>query len=127
MSEPTNKSVFEIDLSTAQNWVQAYVKSKGLQPCVRAFLIDASELREILDESKHVKYVRVYFGLDTQLPQNEEKMMLVPVNGMGVDMINEKGPNSNIFDFTLPCPPTCDRESPLSVISVLEDSDAEQP
>ena len=117
MSLPTSRSVYEVSLTDAQKWVTTYVKDKKVD-CVRGFLIDADELRYILKDTSVVKYVRVYFGADESYPEHPEKLMLVPVNGMGIDLIDTKGPNSHIFDFTLPCHPTCDRTSPLSPYTI---------
>lgn len=104
-------TVYEILLSDGQKWVKEWA-TEGHK--VKGFLIDATELNDIIQDNK-ASYVRVYFGINTDLPAGEnEKMIMVPVDANGNDMINvTDGPNSNVFDFTLPCPPTCDVNSAI--------------
>ncbi|MNV88077.1 hypothetical protein D3C71_1822510 [compost metagenome] len=72
-------------------------------------------------EEKGASYVRVYFGWDTEMEKGrEQRLIMVPADIYGHDMINtapsllEGQEKSNIFDFTMPCPPTCPPpDSPL--------------
>jgi len=109
----TNEDVqttFEVPLVEAQQWVQAWTDRGNF---VKGFLIDADELRSIIDE-QGASYLRVYFAWDTTMePGREEKLVMVPVNEFGNDMVPRDSDHSNVFDFTLPCPPTCDTSSPL--------------
>lgn len=104
-------SDYEISLITAQKWVKAYVDSVPAN-ATRAFLVSKMELQQIMSD-ENVKYVRMYFGKDVNI-EPQSKMILVPVDVEGNDMIGVRGPDSNIYDFTLPCPPTCNEDSPLS-------------
>lgn len=107
MDTPT---VYEIPLSDAETWTQAWVDRGNF---VKAFLIDAQELQDILDEHG-TSYVRVYFGWDaTQEPGREQRMIMCPVTVTGTDMVPGTEMPSNVFDFTQPCPPTCDTNSKL--------------
>ena len=104
-------SDYEISLETAQKWVKAYVDSVPPN-ATRAFLVSKKELEIVMGDDR-VKYVRMYFGKDVNI-EPQSKMILVPVDVEGNDMIEVRGDDSNIYDFTLPCPPTCNDESPLS-------------
>jgi hypothetical protein len=90
-----------------------------------AFTFDLSDVTDILKETGVCK-VRVYFGYvssdpspvpsptpDNPLPM---KVMLVGVDESGKDIIYPEGSErSGIYDFAVPCPSTCDYESPLSI------------
>jgi hypothetical protein len=103
-------TTFEIPLKDAQTWAKAWADKGNF---VKGFLIDASELRGIIDETG-ASYVRVYFAWDdTMEPGREEKLIMVPANIDGNDMVPLDADHSNVFDFTNPCPPTCDSKSPL--------------
>lgn len=103
-------TVYEVPLSRAETWTQAWVDRGNF---VKAFLIDAQELQDIIDEHG-TRYIRVYFGWDeTQEPGRRERMVMCPVDVEGVDMIPGTEMPSNVFDFTQPCPPTCDTSSKL--------------
>jgi hypothetical protein len=105
-------TTYEVGFTEAQEWVSAYQKGKT-PGTIKGFLIAADELNEILNLSDQVKYVRIYFGLDEHTPENPAKLLMVPVDINGTDMINTTGANSQIYDFTMPCPPTCDSSSEL--------------
>jgi hypothetical protein len=100
---------------------------------VHAFAIDRQELIDIINEApKEVDVVRVYFGMDEH---GYEKMFLVAAKKeliSGIDGEDDKevvfikdliDANSEtkadgteefyVYDFTNPCPPTCDPDSPL--------------
>jgi hypothetical protein len=105
------QTTFEVPLKDAQTWTKAWADRGNF---VKGFLIDASELRNIIDETG-ASYVRVYFGWDaTMEPGREEKLVMVPANIDGDDMVPLDAEHSNVFDFTNPCPPTCDTKSPLN-------------
>lgn len=109
------QTTFEVPLEDAQTWTKAWA-DKG--DFIKAFLIDAEELKSIIEE-KGASYLRVYFGWDSSMePGRNEKLVMTPVDEFGRDMAPKSGlPNSNVFDFTLPCPPTCDINSPLYFVS----------
>ncbi|EDM38762.1 hypothetical protein PBAL39_21855 [Pedobacter sp. BAL39] len=112
-----NSSIFEIPLSEAETITKAWADEGNF---IKSYLIDASELKDMIDE-KGATYVRVYFGWDVEMEKGrEQRLIMVPADEYGNDMINESSEvaadgssESNIFDFTLPCPPTCAPNSPL--------------
>ena len=116
------KPINAIPLKTAQKWANRWTKREGnynKHHQVNAFLIPKVDLLEVLAEG--VDAVRAYIGVDDT---GLEKLMIVgtkfnPETGIYVDMISGTLGNSavgedNIYDFTEPCPPACDPESPLN-------------
>ena len=116
------KSINSIPLKTAQKWAKRWTKREGnynKHHNVNAFLIPKVDLLEVLAEG--VDAVRAYIGVDDA---GVEKLMIVgtkfnPETGIYVDMIsgtlgNSAGGQDNIYDFTEPCPPASDPESPLN-------------
>jgi hypothetical protein len=81
---------------------------------VTSFLVPIVDLQGILNEMD-ADYARVYLCLDG----GTEKIILVGANVNKQDIIlNSNRPDSldsGIYDFTSPCPPTCDdTTSPLA-------------
>lgn len=114
-----NKSIFEIPLSEAETLTKAWAAQGHF---IKSYLIDAQELRDMITE-RGASYVRVYFGWDEEMELGrEQRLIMVPANEYGNDMINTEpkdnllagDEDSNIFDFTMPCPPTCPADSPLT-------------
>lgn len=121
-----------IDLNDAEiwcdNWRQVYqqlMMQLSGQPVAdenvfRGFLIPISSI-QTLASMTGVKAVRAY--LATQDVQNPAlQLLLVPVqqgegappDSPGTDIIiNEETQDTNIYDFTRPCPIQCDITSPL--------------
>lgn len=124
MPSKHDKSIFEIPLDEAVELTKAWAEQGNF---IKGYLIDAQELRDMIDE-KGVSYVRVYFGWDVEMEKGrEQRMIMVPADEYGDDIINTE-PNdddtelkdrpkpidSNVFDFTMPCPATCaSAKSPL--------------
>lgn len=99
---PTNT----ISLATAQAWAKNW---RDNQPdTVKAYLIPQVDITELMGEP-NVQDVRAYCGIDEN---GNYKLMLVGVDANGVDLINEAA-GAYIYDFTEPCPRTCDTTSPL--------------
>ncbi|AWA29884.1 hypothetical protein HYN48_07225 [Flavobacterium magnum] len=95
-----------IPLETAQEWAHAWVTS-GISP-VKAYLIPEADITQLMEEAD-VQDVRAYMGIDAN---GVSKMMLVGVDKNGKDLIDySKG--LYVYDFTMPCPNTCDVASPL--------------
>lgn len=120
MEQPSkhNKSIFEIPLEEAKTLTKAWAEQGHF---IKSYLIDAQELKDMLAEP-NVSYIRVYFGWDNEMEiGRQQRLIMVPANLYGNDLINTnsleseaaKDVDSNIFDFTLPCPPTCPPDSPL--------------
>lgn len=106
-----------ISLQQAQDWIARWKEGslKDLTAItVKAFLIPGIDVTEVLAE-KGVQDVRAYIGVDeSQIPH----LLIVGVDENGNDMIdNDELVNEqngwNIYDFTVPCPKTCDFKSPL--------------
>ncbi|KAF2517460.1 hypothetical protein E0W68_10840 [Flavobacterium salilacus subsp. salilacus] len=107
-----------ISLETAQAWAKKWRKEEGTYNShheVHAFLIPKEDLTELLSEG--VDAVRAYLGVDEH---DEEKLMIVgtkynAATDTYVDMTPERVVHSGyIYDFTRPCPPSCDTSSPLN-------------
>ncbi len=99
---PTNV----ISLETAQLWAANWRKDPN--NTVKAFLIPQIDITELLAEEE-VQDVRAYVGIDGD---GTHKLMLVGVDVEGNDLIDYDN-NHLIYDFTKPCPDTCDIKSPL--------------
>lgn len=98
----------------------------------RAILIPISDLLAIVSKYtttdsdgkviSKIEGVRAYFAItpsDKDLP-DPVTALVVPVDQEGNDIINLPGSNdifddTEIYDFTKPCPDQCDPESPLYV------------
>jgi hypothetical protein len=117
------KEVNAIPLKTAQKWAKRWTKKEGnynKHHHLHGFLIPKVDLLEVLAEG--VDAVRAYIGVDDN---DVEKLMIVgtkynPVTGIYEDMItvgvgNMTAVQDDIYDFTTPCPPAGDPESPLNV------------
>jgi hypothetical protein len=94
-----------ITLETAQTWATNWRKD---QPdTVKAFLIPQEDIIELYNQitKNGAQDVRGYLGIKEE---GEYKLMLVPVDPKGNDMID-----LGIYDFTKPCPKDCDTMSPL--------------
>ncbi len=103
------ESPYLIPLQTAVNWTTAW---RSANPnTVKAFKVNIDEINDMLKETG-TNSVRLYFGLDNGV----EKLALVAVDANGNDIINPTWQGQQIsgtYDFCDPCPPTCDRNSPL--------------
>jgi hypothetical protein len=85
----------------------------------RGFHIPAADLRTLLTEvDEDIDAVRAYFALenpfDSDKPDaaNNIHIYLVPVKD-NVDIVEDRDGNSNVCDFTTPCPKICDTSSVL--------------
>lgn len=127
----------------AKNWQQKYKKEckAFLMPAID--LIEALEEMNVLVKQKDGHYsiqnvdssgVRAYMAIDEDIQEGRgEKLLIVGTkvdcNGIHRDIIEGEKPSgcdacevdatvaelegSGIFDFTAPCPTTCDDKSPL--------------
>lgn len=123
MSEETTaaKKVNTIPLKEAQKWAKRWSKKEGTYNKhheLHAFLIPKIDLQEVLAEG--IDAVRAYIGVDDE---GVEKLMIVgtkydAATGIYVDMItvgdgDVAAAADDIYDFTTPCPPTCDPNSAM--------------
>ncbi len=124
------KKANTITLKTAKEWAQNWREKESTynkyHEC-RAFNIPKIDLEEVLAEDG-VASIRAYLGVkETVNPKTkettyEEKLMIVGVDKNNKDMISTvkatdglgDGDEDDIYDFTLPCPNTCDPDSPLN-------------
>ena len=86
---------------------------------INGFAVKKAELREIMD-ANGMEDMTCYFGLNEL---GEMKMFMVADKSVGVagadgDTVSVGAGNDNadefVYDFTSPCPPTCDPNSPLN-------------
>ncbi len=117
-----------IPLQEAQDWVNYWRKHQGhynKHHRIKGFLIPMDDLNAIMAEPE-VANVRAYLGVEEKKDKegkvigSEEKLLLVGVRKDGTDIIYDTksgvvGPDGTdgIYDFTEPCPNTCDTSSPL--------------
>lgn len=122
-----------IPVKEAQEWVNAW---RAKFATCKGFLIPAEDLVAVLKEMNILKEdngqfvlnednvsdngARAYLAIDDKEPEgNGEKLLIVGTtkepDGTHKDIIyeNSKDGNSGIYDFTKPCPSTCDVTSPL--------------
>ena len=110
-----------ITLKEAQTWAARWRQEEGdynKHHELKAFLIPKIDLQEVLAEG--IDAARAYIGIDED---GVERLMIVGTKydedtKTYVDMIT--GTNGagvllegDIYDFTQPCPDTCDKNSPL--------------
>lgn len=95
-----------IPLATAQEWAATWRADPS--NTVKAFLIPQVDIKELLAED-NVQDVRAYVGIDSN---GDCKLMLVGVDINGHDLIDEASGDC-VYDFTEPCPKTCDFTSPM--------------
>jgi hypothetical protein len=101
MSTPT------LDLFTAQAWISAW-RANPVQD-VKAFFIPVDDMLAFFDDPLYTGIgVRAYLAFGNFPGKTPEpKLVMVDVNSDGTDNLNA------IYDFTSPCPQTCDTASPL--------------
>lgn len=99
-------AVNTITLETAQAWAKKWRDTPGAT--VKAHLIPQIDITQLMNE-KDVVDVRAYIGIDEN---GENKLMLVGVDAEGNDLIDDAN-EQYIYDFTKPCPTTCNVTSPL--------------
>ena len=112
----SEKKVNTIDLVHAKHYAAKWRKEEGTYNAhhrLKAFVIPKEDLLEVLAQG--VDAVRAYVGVDDN---DEEKLMIVGTKQVGdeyIDMLPETGfEDGSIYDFTRPCPPSCDKNSPLN-------------
>ncbi len=114
MSEKVNT----ISLETAQKWAKKWRKEEdhyNEHHEVHAFLIPLEDLTQLIDQG--VDAVRAYIGVDEN---DDEKLMLVGTKyDQDTDTYYDMLPSGSssqgeIYDFTRPCPPCCDKTSSLN-------------
>jgi hypothetical protein len=83
---------------------------------IRAFNIPMEDIMELAKFTR-CPSVRAYLSMAVPNDISSLKVVLVPVDDNNIDILSVPGPSglteSSIFDFTSPCPKTCDINSPL--------------
>jgi hypothetical protein len=113
-----------ICLDKAVTWTTAWRSQDGTftdHSDLKAFLIPLPDLQEVMKEP-NVANVRAYIGIDAT-DDNKPHLIIVGVNEAGDDIIyKEAGAgcddrdgdvNTGLYDFSQPCPTTCDIDIPL--------------
>lgn len=102
------------------NWRTYLTNSQqGFQ--TKAFLIPITSIKSLMDSNPYADGIRAYIGLEDESDANTGKLIFVPVvNGEDI-MFVEGGTNnleniddSNMYDRTQPCPPTCSPSNELN-------------
>ncbi|VXC11324.1 conserved hypothetical protein [Flavobacterium sp. 9AF] len=106
-----------IPLETAQQWAANWNQEGAnylANNALKAFLIPGADIQGIIKDDNTYD-IRGYLGLEKLSDGSfEPHMMVVGVDNNQNDMIDyDKG--YYIYDFSLPCPNTCDTSSPLFV------------
>lgn len=106
-------------LDEAKLDVGRYVNQEKTQAApTYAFLIVHADIMEALGLPPDVpctySQFRVYFGLMDAAHNYKMRLFVVPVDDDGADVfpVDSDG-NECVYDFNLPCPATCDVDSPL--------------
>ena len=123
-SDSSSTLVNTICLDKAEKWTKAWRSQDGTftdHKDLKAFLIPLEDLKEVIKEP-NVANVRAYIGID-ESDDNKPHLIIVGVNAAGEDIIYaaaKKGcvdpdgtVNTGLYDFSQPCPTTCDITSPL--------------
>jgi hypothetical protein len=110
MSEKTTTKIGiaenAICLDDARTWAERWTSDPINK--VKAHLIPRIDITELFAEDGVVD-IRAYIGIDDE---GCNKLMLVGVDKDGNDLIDEEK-GDLIYDFTKPCPDTCDIKSKL--------------
>lgn len=113
-----------ICLQKAVDWTTLWRSQDGTftdHNDLKAFLIPLADLQEVMKEP-NVANVRAYIGIDAS-NDNQPHLIIVGVNEEGEDIIYDAAGegcvdgdgevNTGLYDFSQPCPTTCDITSPL--------------
>lgn len=102
-----------IKFTLAEKYAEAWQDQNDL----KAFLFHRNDIECVLSE-KNAIAVRFYMGLKVEGEKKCPDMMVVGVDDNNLDVINRKeNPTeqepSGVYNFTIPCPRTCDELSDL--------------
>jgi hypothetical protein len=96
----------------AANW-RTYLATSGQDFVAKSFLIPIINFQNILLYNPDADSVRAYIGLSDPTDPLSAQLLLVPVSN-GQDIISLPignggvgTPQSNVYDLTTVCPPTC--------------------
>ncbi len=116
VTQPEGTISLKEAMAYTTNW-RTYIAPLAPNPnYIRAFYIPIVDITS-LASFHNVEAVRAYIGLGTADDPATAKLILVPVADNGDDIIYAPSPDpipqSAMYDFTQPCPATCDLNSPL--------------
>lgn len=107
-------------------WRQVFMETFGVpeDKVFRGFRIPIQDIQDIASRiTSETTYIRAYLSAEENMPPDpiegpyKFSILLVPVGPNEKDILTqltEKGETkSTIYDFTQPCPPCCDINSPL--------------
>ncbi|KAB8153507.1 hypothetical protein EZY14_009745 [Kordia sp. TARA_039_SRF] len=113
-----------ICLQKAVDWTTAWRAQGGTftdHEDLKGFLIPLADLKEVIAEPG-VANIRAYIGVD-DTDGHQPHLVIVGVNAEGEDIIykaagegcedSDGSVNTGLYDFSQPCPTTCDTSSPL--------------
>jgi len=106
MSKQPLLGQYIISVENAEAWTASWQCEYPDLP--KAFRFDKDELNTLMDE-EGVEYVRFYFS---QKPSGDKTLVAVGVTDEDKDIVEVEG-QSMVYDFSKPCPPTCDTNSKL--------------
>jgi hypothetical protein len=98
----------QVDVKIAAQYAEAWQETNDL----KAFLFHKNDIECILSE-RNTSSVRFYMGIKEEGENRCPDMMVVGVNERNLDAISPTGVITGIYNFTMPCPRTCDLRSDL--------------
>lgn len=108
-----------IPLTEAQGLIRNYkdfIAANSIPNPVYAFLIVHADIMQALEldgtPGASFERFRGYMGVDDPSGSGW-RLLVVPVDANGDDVIPYKAGQAIVYDFNLPCPATCDVNSPL--------------
>lgn len=138
----TNWEPFSVPLETAQhwitNWIDADPNAAPLDPTeMRAFVVRRADFVELLNQ-QDTEFIRMYVGRKENLDEGRMRPCLLLVSAAYqkdidptapapdeiVDLVGTITINTgavateatyDVFDFSRPCPPHCNEDSPLFI------------
>lgn len=118
LSFPGSEDTIPLDeaVKLTTNWRDYIGKYEPASQYIRAFNIPMEDINELATFAKSPS-VRAYLAMATPGDISTLKIILVPVDASGNDILSVPGlasdDQSTIYDFTTPCPQACDVNSPL--------------
>lgn len=95
----------ECAMGLIYNWLEYTQLNSAMAPIdcgfKRSFVIRFDDL-EKLRHTNGYHGIRIYFGKENITEEGEMRLILVPVDKSCKDI-----PGAEIYDFSMPCPPTC--------------------
>ncbi|MES2378153.1 MAG: hypothetical protein V4553_16305 [Bacteroidota bacterium] len=112
----SSEGTIDVDLAIemARNW-RTYLETSGQAFDVRSWLIPRVSYDNLLKNNPTMEAVRAYIGLRDPADPTSSQILLVPVVD-GHDQLFQGTQNggvggddgdSNVYDMSQPCPPTC--------------------